>query len=177
MKRLQQEKKCVRSFTSGDAQLRLFKGSSPAEKLLSTQHCNKSTAMALFVRLECSCAHRGSTRTANPPPHQGREHGANLSQTSTQIKKQGIVATTELTTEHFTLFNQRSHSTKGRSLPNCLSITLFDVVLKRAVPSHAGLVTKQVDWSRWELTVNWSLTIQWHLKTDSHHVLFCFLLL
>lgn len=126
--------------------------------LLST--ATKGTAMALFVRLECSCAHRGSTRTANPPPHQGREHGANLSQTSTQIKKQGIVATTELTTEHFTLFNQRSHSTKGSSLPNCLSITLFDVVLKRAVLSHAGLVTKRVDWSRWELTMNWSLTIQ-----------------
>lgn len=75
-------KKCVRSFTSGDARLRLFKGSSPAERLLSSQHCNKGTAMALFVCLECSCVHRGSTRTTNPRLHQGREHGANLAQTS-----------------------------------------------------------------------------------------------
>lgn len=68
--------------------------------LVST--ATKGTAMALFVRLECSCVLRGSTRTTNPQLHQGREHGANLSQTSPQIEKQSIVATTELTsTSHY----------------------------------------------------------------------------
>lgn len=64
-------KKCVRSFTSGDARLRLFKGSSPAERLLSSQHCNKGTAMALFVCLECSCVHGAAPKQLTLSPIKG----------------------------------------------------------------------------------------------------------
>lgn len=80
-----------------------FKGSSPAERLLSSQHSNKATAMALFECLECSCVHRGSTRTTRPRLHQGREHiGLTSSQTSPQIEKQSSVATTGPTgTSHY----------------------------------------------------------------------------
>ena len=74
-----------------------LKAAAHAERLLSSQHCNKGTATALFTRLECSCVQGGSTRTTQPQLHQGREHGANLSQTSPQIEKQRTVARTELT--------------------------------------------------------------------------------
>lgn len=135
-------KKCVRSFTSRDARLRLFKGSSPAERLLSSQHCNKGTATALFVRLECSRVLRGSTRTTNPRLHQGRERGANLSQTPDREAKH---CRSDRADKHFTLFSSRSDSTKGSSLPNCLWVTPFDVALflKRLCVGSNGPVTKR----------------------------------
>lgn len=112
------EKKCVRLFTSGDAWLlHLFTGSSPAERLLSSQHCNKATTMALFVCMECSCM-----GTSNRLLHQGWEHCISLCQRSSEKEKQCTVVTTELTSTSYYL------TTKSCSLLKCHFMTLFDAL-------------------------------------------------
>ena len=128
--------------------------------------CLVSTATKAQLRLYL-CAWNVPARTGAAPEqltpqlHQGREHGANLSQTSPP-DREAKHCCNNWADKHFTLFNYRSDSTKSSSLPNCLWITLFDVVLKRLMLQHTGPVTKHfagLDLSRCQLTKSWSSSI------------------